>query len=1048
MNPATPAGSGSSATDTPSQSGSGKEDDGEDFQHLEPHVHVASGDKIRVFYKFDNIYEAKVKRVQARDNCKWPRYLVHYQGWNARYDEWIKRSKIKENLSWTKDRELPEVEPAPKDEPGQTEPEPVATVVETKPLERKKPGPKSGAGAGPVGKVTPLKKIADKTAAAPPSETTTKAVERNSSGPKDNSRAGTPSSVTSKGSRTGSPALKRQSSRTSNKKETDSDEEDSEANSRKSSRLTKTNSIPAVSSPSTTSATSSSSADTRRGSRKRFAVKPEESETEDVEVEKDDAKQESRAGSAASTEDVAPTKPKRGRKPTRPAVVEDSGSEVEQSKTEANTRSSRYTPTREKQQQRASTPRGGGKINSGASSRGSSRSSGRFNASNAAAEEEEDPYAFKEPENVEIAKIEKSTSSGDKAIGKKIKSEDRSNGGGGSGDDGGKTKLVKIESLDSTDSSSSDVELTKKSSTSAGTRSSQRSSRKLGGQVTTSSEDDNEKINSNDNNDHEIKDHGGATTTGDSIKPETETAPPTMAETKPTAMHQFTKKQQEIFPNLASKMTTNSPAATTKLPTTTSSNIPVPPETVSSSSSEAASPSTIPAKSDISGSGSTKQSSTTESSSVSLEPETVRKPRKTPNKPKSDELVDSETESDSSIETSVERAGRQKSNTPPPRKIQATTVSTVEKPPKKSRRKLLVEESDAPVTSPTVVDEDEPLIRSSTSRRSENKVISAGNSNASRKLTKSAAAASMKSGTGNSGSTVTAEDVSGVQGGDDLDLACAETIPGSPVHPSSTSTAGSTSTSPIDTVKTNNVVDKSNTSGTSHGSRPNSSNLTHLDQTSTRLEMPFASVPESVEAGPVTSNAGSTVSNNMPATLPPTSETPETTATSTPSRLSPIGALANAAMVALAGSNDDGSKSPGGGDSSEVDMESLKAESVDIEGSSSGQDAKLQRGVKRKAPMSDVGSRSPAQAPRRKRRTRESGHRGGRGGSRGHHSSGVRGHNNDDTDESEEAKDAALSVIGSLDNDALAALAQQSPKSTKFNFCPDFGKSVYVTFNV
>merc|ERR1719266_327892 len=96
------------------------------------------------------------------------------------------------------------------------------------------------------------------------------------------------------------------------------------------------------------------------------------------------------------------------------------------------------------------------------------------------------------------------------------------------------------------------------------------------------------------------------------------------------------------------------------------------------------------------------------------------------------------------------------------------------------------------------------------------------------------------------------------------------------------------------------------------------------DQASTRLEMPFASVPESVEAGPVSNSAGSSTSaSNMPATLPPaSSETPETTAASTPSRLSPIGALTSAAMQALAGSNDDGSKSPGGGDSSEIDMDS------------------------------------------------------------------------------------------------------------------------------
>ena len=67
--------------------------------------------------------------------------------------------------------------------------------------------------------------------------------------------SGTPSSVTSRGSRTGSPALKRQSSRTSMKKDTDSDEDDSENGSsslsRKSSRLSKTtNSNNVPSSPS------------------------------------------------------------------------------------------------------------------------------------------------------------------------------------------------------------------------------------------------------------------------------------------------------------------------------------------------------------------------------------------------------------------------------------------------------------------------------------------------------------------------------------------------------------------------------------------------------------------------------------------------------------------------------------------------------------------------------------------------------------------------------------------------------------------------------
>ena len=113
-------------------------------------------------------------------------------------------------------------------------------------------------------------------------------------------------------------------------------------------------------------------------------------------------------------------------------------------------------------------------------------------------------------------------------------------------------------------------------------------------------------------------------------------------------------------------------------------------------------------------------------------------------------------------------------------------------------------------------------------------------------------------------------------------------------------------------------------------------------------------------------------------------------------------------------------------------MESLKAESLDIEGSSSGE-AKGQRGTKRKAP-NEAGNRSPAPS-RRKRRTRESSR--GRGGGRGRHGSGRRDH--DDTDESEEAKDSTFAGIGSLDNDALAALAQDR-SSTKYNFYPDFGK--------
>ena len=150
----------------------------------------------------------------------------------------------------------------------------------------------------------------------------------------------------------------------------------------------------------------------RRGNRKRAMkstaiVATEESETEDVEVEKDDAKHDS--NSTASNEEVSvPSKPKRGRKPNRPPIVEDSGSEVEDKalKTEtSSTRSSRSTPTREKGQQKPVTPsriggeRGNKSIITGP--RGGNRSSGRFNINTSTVEDDpEDPYAFKEPENV------------------------------------------------------------------------------------------------------------------------------------------------------------------------------------------------------------------------------------------------------------------------------------------------------------------------------------------------------------------------------------------------------------------------------------------------------------------------------------------------------------------------------------------------------------------------------------------------------------------------------------------------------------------------
>ena len=66
-------------------------------QHLAPNVVVAVGDKIKVFYQRDEIYGAKVIKIQEPKEShklwktddseqQWPRFLVHYAGWNSRYD--------------------------------------------------------------------------------------------------------------------------------------------------------------------------------------------------------------------------------------------------------------------------------------------------------------------------------------------------------------------------------------------------------------------------------------------------------------------------------------------------------------------------------------------------------------------------------------------------------------------------------------------------------------------------------------------------------------------------------------------------------------------------------------------------------------------------------------------------------------------------------------------------------------------------------------------------------------------------------------------------
>lgn len=60
-------------------------------------VPIDIDDRLKVYYRGSSDYEAKVLEISSQDGKAI--YRVHYKGWNARYDEWIHRESIAENLT-------------------------------------------------------------------------------------------------------------------------------------------------------------------------------------------------------------------------------------------------------------------------------------------------------------------------------------------------------------------------------------------------------------------------------------------------------------------------------------------------------------------------------------------------------------------------------------------------------------------------------------------------------------------------------------------------------------------------------------------------------------------------------------------------------------------------------------------------------------------------------------------------------------------------------------------------------------------------------------
>ena len=363
-------------------------------QHLSPDDNVEVGDRIKVFYIRETIYPAKVIQVQEPKNGeKWPRYRVHYDGWNKRYDEWIKRSRIAEFNS--------EKEKATTGGPPEStteDSEPTSPPSTRKEASRKDSGMSTASSSSsssrldnnPLSSKKKLRK-SDKESEILKDRSlgrNLKASKLATSNEKDSgSRAGTPSSL--RGSRTNSPvsALKRQNSRGSMKKDTDESEPEAEREAeeimssdstggRKSSRLQKSNHTQ----PSNASGDDRSKRNDRRSDRKRAAR--DESETDDTDAIKDESVKD------INKETSSQTKPKRGRKGNMKTVQDDSESEDNKSVSDVRKHS--------KNSEKSNTRSGGIK-----STHGSIRSQ-RTPLKGLNSDQEEDPYDFKEPEPFDV----------------------------------------------------------------------------------------------------------------------------------------------------------------------------------------------------------------------------------------------------------------------------------------------------------------------------------------------------------------------------------------------------------------------------------------------------------------------------------------------------------------------------------------------------------------------------------------------------------------------------------------------------------------------
>ena len=1210
-------------------------------QYLSPNDVVEVGDRIKVFYKREIIYPAKVIQVQEPKNGeKWPRYRVHYDGWNKRYDEWIKRSKIAE---FNSEKERPGGSSGTGGPPGSS-----ATDGDSEPT-----SPPSRDRKDVSRKDSAISTTSSSSASSHKMEICTSSTKKKAKIPNDrielenlsskdirgsrsaklsklagnekeansSPRAGTPSSLRS--SRTNSPvshhaSLKRQNSRGSLKKDTDESEAEVDRDveevmsssdsaggtgGRKSSRLQRGQ-------PQTPAAVADSPSNkrvlSRRSDRKRTATVKgaDESETDDNMVKDDE-------GPMKDKDVFTPTKGKRGRKGLQ-SPMEDSESEDSKD----NTGTTRRAPSREKNKN----ARVGRSVTTTRTT--------PVKGNNESDDQDEDPYDFKEPEPFDheniLVKFEppRKGQSSDlpttlaASSGKKLKDEKDLSADIAEGDSANETKTSATATSDE------------------GTISDEEKQLNMTVRSTLQEEDPLSDISKrNNSNDSTKKEDAKVKTEGEDSS---DVGKPVL---------QYTKKQQELFPHLAAIRTTSVPGISTRgeppglqanPANNASTNLPKASNAVSHHSVPSHS---LPASACVGGSvasSNTKQKQTSEISTQHLagnkfgpssktdlitgvttesksdqhhrsrsrspknalnifaenilaaatqQPPIVldgeggnipptKKPRRKPTKPSSSELVESESDSDNDDNDAedVEADGDVDSNGdgedsvfPRLRQQQQmhrkrssasrATSSTDHKkdqtnssassndssPNKNSNLKTLHQTSSSKGNlgkgksqscvsgiTPTASKRKRDLEAASETTESDEEELSNSRGQPHSSIAKQQRGAtslvdkSIKRQKKDNTNTLSGEP-------DDLDLACGETIPGSPVHPGTSGAVDAQHVIPdgyqrgdhqprgvSNKIQANaSSIQAGPAGGKSAAQTASDSSSTHHHHSSAsiaasntnqgsinRLEMPFASVPESVH-GP--SSASSL-------TLPKSGHINGHANVRAGSISSAVkgkqysqGLHRDADMESLQGYSSTSqspthdsaechsrSKSPNEqgidpqGDSSEVDMDSLSGR-----GAGSGADSGSlwpgegkSRGAKRKigdhrsvsgsgsvrgSHSPAAGSRSPMPssgppAGKRKKRSRKtsvSGQGGsGRGKNRNRHGSGRnasgmtpnRGGGEDDSDEDDEGgnvecsrpqhdnrQSTRISSLGSLDNDALAALSQRSPRTSKFNFYVQLG---------